>query len=97
MRPVTRKSKMVSFRISPEEYQTVHEACLVQGLPSISDLARSALRKLIVDNAKPSALSDEIRELKDRIKLLSLEVERVSQRVGDGGTPNDKMTHGQRQ
>jgi Arc/MetJ-type ribon-helix-helix transcriptional regulator len=75
---------MISFRLSPEEYRTLHEACLARGMSSISDLARAALRKMKIDDAKPAAISDEVRDLKDRIEVMSLELERVSQLVKDG-------------
>lgn len=97
MRPVVRRSKMISFRLSPEEYRTLHEACLAQGVSSLSDLARSALRKVMVDDTKPRAISDEVRDLKDRIELMSLELERVSQLVKDGETVQRQDDSQQRQ
>jgi hypothetical protein len=74
---------MISFRLSPEEYRTLHETCLAQGVASMSDLARSALQKAMADCTKPSALSDEVRDLKNRMRLLSLDLERVSKHVED--------------
>lgn len=84
MRPIVRRSKMISFRLSPEEYRTLHDVCVARGVPSISDLARSALRKVIVGESSPDGLFDEVRALKDRMKTLSIELERVSQRVDTG-------------
>ena len=85
MLPLVRRSKMISFRLSPAEYRTLHDACLAQGMPSISDLARSAIRKLMVNEATPRALSEEVRQLRDQVKVISLELERVSRRVeGEG-------------
>ena len=85
MHPLIRRSKMISFRLSPEEYRILHDACVAQGVPSISDLARSALRKVIAHEPSPSALSDEVRALKAQIRIISLELERVSQRVENEG------------
>jgi hypothetical protein len=76
---------MISFRLSPDEYRTLHEACVAQGVTSMSDLARSALRGVIANEFRPGLLSDEVRALKDQLRTISLELERVSRRVEGGG------------
>ena len=38
---------MVSFRVSPEEYRSLCQACSAQGLRSVSELARAAVQTMI--------------------------------------------------
>jgi hypothetical protein len=80
MSPSIRRSKMISFRLSPEEYRSLQNACAAKGVRSISDLARAAMQNLIF--AEPVVLSDEVRDLKDRVQMLSAELDRLADRVG---------------
>jgi hypothetical protein len=73
-----RKSKMISFRLSQEEYQTLKDTCELQGVRSISDLARTAMQKLIASGWQPVPLSDEVRELRNRVRMLSLQLDQLS-------------------
>ena len=79
-----RKSKMISFRLSPEEYQTLKDTCELQGVRSISDLARTAMQKLIASGWQPVPLSDEVRELRNRVRMLSLQLDQLSTAVHRG-------------
>ncbi len=67
-----RRSRMVSFRLSPEEYARLQTVCSSQGIRSLSDLARTAMQRLIEHP------SDEIGELKTQMKSLASELERIS-------------------
>ncbi|MGD0296109.1 MAG: hypothetical protein ABSE86_03280 [Bryobacteraceae bacterium] len=79
-----RKSKMISFRLSPEEYQTLKDTCELEGVRSISDLARTAMQKWIAFGWQSVPLSDEVRDLRNRVRMLSLEVDRLSTTVHGG-------------
>ena len=79
-----RKSKMISFRLSPEDYQTLKDTCEQQGIRSISDLARTAMQKLIASGWQPIPLSDEVRELRNRVRMLSLQLDQLSTAVHAG-------------
>src|ERR1039457_1485855 len=91
-----RKSKMISFRVSPEEYQTLKDTCELRGVRSISDLARTAMQKLIASGWQPVPLSDEVRDLRNRVRMLSLQLDQLSTAVHrgrgngeEGGESND--------
>lgn len=78
------KSKMVSFRLSPDEYQLYRQACEPHGVSSISELARTAMNRLVrgvSGHEPPSHLCQEVRDLRERITFLSSEVERLNRRV----------------
>lgn len=76
-----RKTKMISFRLSPEEYQRLKDTCMLQGVRSISDMARTAMQKLIASGGEAVPLSDEVRDLRNRVRTLSLQLDRLSTTV----------------
>jgi len=69
---------MVSFRLSPEEYAMLQNARGTKDARSMSDLARKAMLQLMVSNGQPSVLSDEVRDLRDRVRQISIELERIA-------------------
>jgi len=73
-----RRSKMISFRLSPEEYRMLQNARGSKGARSISDLARKAMLQLMVSNGQEHLLSDELRDLQDRVRQISHELERIA-------------------
>lgn len=72
---------MVSFRVSPEEYRSLCQACVTQGARSVSELARAAVRLLIVGNNVSVAFEDQVQELRTRVQFLTTELERISRRI----------------
>ena len=81
MNPLIRKSKMISIRLSPQEYRTFQNACVEKGVRSISDLARTAIQQLIGSNGQAEPVSDEVRNLRDRVQVISVELDRLSKLV----------------
>lgn len=80
----TRKSKMVSFRLSGDEYKLLQNACSKNGARSVSELARAAMQKIILEEGFTSASADgEIRELKLKFNVLAAEIDRLSRLVKD--------------
>jgi hypothetical protein len=73
-----KRSKMVSFRLSPEEYSRLGEICVRKGLKSISDLARVAMTVIASDEVKIDPLSDQVRDIRRQVQLISMEVDRIS-------------------
>jgi len=80
---------MISFRLSPEEYRMLQNACGPNGARSISDLARKAMLELIVSNSQDHSPSDELRHLQDRVRQISDELERIAPLV-EGSKPIGK-------
>ncbi|MBL8210407.1 MAG: hypothetical protein JNK87_06835 [Bryobacterales bacterium] len=81
-----RKSKMVSFRLSPEEYRKLNDACELQGLGSISELARAALQRLMTNGTvnlplAENSLAAEITDLRSRVQSLSADIDRLAARL----------------
>jgi chromosome segregation ATPase len=78
---VDRRSKMVSFRLSWEEYKAYREACAAAGVRSLSELARAAMQNLITSRSNGNSLDDQVGELRHQVAQLSREVERIARRV----------------
>jgi hypothetical protein len=92
MSPLIRRSKMISFRLSPEEYRMLQNACGPKGARSISDLARKAMLQLMVSNGHANLLSDEVRDLQDRVRQISSELERIAPLVEASKARGERTT-----
>lgn len=84
-RPMTMdpKSRMVSFRVSAEEYERMRELCFSQGLGSVSDFARTAIHALLQNPKVAGPLSLELRvaDLEGRIKILTSDLRKLQGRA----------------
>ena len=70
------KTKMVSFRLSPDEYHLCRKACSARGARNISELARTALQFMLVEHPVPP--DERVRELQERVRMLSADIERYA-------------------
>lgn len=88
----TRRTKVVTFRISPEEYHALEAACTAHRLRSISDLTRDAVQQWIHGSGynggapaaplRPSAwLETELERVENCIQVLTKELERLHRLV----------------
>ena len=76
---VEAKSRMVSFRLSTDEYDRFRDLCFSHGLQSVSEMARKAIGLLFQE---PTATPDQSMELRvsgleGRIKLLASDLKRI--------------------
>jgi hypothetical protein len=76
-----RKSKMVSFRISPLEYHKLVAACGTHGVDSVSELARMAVNVLIGASPETRAVNEQLSDLRERVRMLSADLDQLSRRV----------------
>lgn len=76
------KNRMVSFRLSAEEYDRVRQVASVIGVSNLSELARVAMNRM-VDSPQPdpAALPQQFRDLRVKIQSLSSELKRLSRAV----------------
>jgi hypothetical protein len=88
-----RRSRMISFRLSEEEYAGLRTLCEIEGARSVSDLARDAVSRLM---RKESGTQIEIvlRTLEGRMDNLDLQVQRLSAAVGQAPTQVLRQTNG---
>jgi hypothetical protein len=73
-----RRSRMISFRLSPEEYERFTKLCSERGVRSVSDMARIALQKLVAGDTESDPISFEVRDLRSQIKAMANELERLA-------------------
>jgi uncharacterized protein (DUF1778 family) len=75
-----RRSRIVSFRLSQEEYDALKDTCITQGARSISDFARSAACRLARNgNGFPDeAAETTVRTLQARVEELERQVRRLA-------------------
>jgi hypothetical protein len=82
MNVLKRRSRMVSFRLSEEEYESLRHICLTAGARSLSDIARDAVHRLIGNGGEQKKdLETQLRLLNERIDAIDQEVRRLAGRV----------------
>ncbi len=74
------KSRVVFFRITPEEYETLQNLCLASGARSISDLSRLAVAQYVARSLRPKKdpLEREVQRLRTQIQDLAASVKELS-------------------
>ena len=91
--PILSRSKMISFRLSAEEYDQFRELCFTQGIRSVSELARAAVNKLIQDpdpvHVRKEALESRVGNLEGQVQILTLELRRLKH---PGSLPNARAS-----
>jgi hypothetical protein len=77
---------MVSFRLSRDEYRLLQGACEKSGARSVSELARSAMQRIILDTGTIGSDSAEanLRQLQIKLDILATEVDRLSRLMHSG-------------
>ena len=86
MPPKIRKSKIISIRISPEEYDLLKSKYPAIGGRSVSALAREAMQRVFqADSMSTESAAEDmdrrLRTLDARVHLLQLEVAQLSRSV----------------
>jgi hypothetical protein len=78
MRVLKRKSRMISFRVSEDEYAGLKSLCINEGARSVSDMARDAVHRLVTKN-NPANHQFEmlVHVLQHRVEALDQEVRRL--------------------
>ena len=79
-----RRSKVISIRLSREEYDQFQDLCVVHGSDTISALARTALKLLALNengNGK-AAIESRVNAMDARVSQLDREVAHLSELMG---------------
>jgi hypothetical protein len=84
----TRRSRTVSFRVSEEEYEHLEALCIAQGVRTVSDAARDALRRQFLRAAAKVEDIDTLRSRLDqvvaRVDVLDREICRILAMMSKG-------------
>jgi hypothetical protein len=79
-----RKSRLVSFRVSEEEYESLRRTASVYGVRGISDVARFAVRKVLsVPLQDQNGLMNQDSHMEESVAKLTHNLEQVTQRMDE--------------
>ena len=82
------RSRMISVRLTNEEYERFRELCFSQGIRSVSEMARAAINMLFDHPSRLPAetVESRLKEVEGRLQMLSHEVKRLSHQNGSHGS-----------
>ena len=74
--PFESRSRMISFRLTSEEYERFRELCLTNGIRSVSEMARAAINLLLQqpEHVPQVAIEGRVAALEGRFHVLALEM-----------------------
>lgn len=82
---VEAKSRMISFRVTEEEYDRFRDVCFTRGICSVSELAREAIHTLLEQKPVwPEALEARLADLEGQIRAVSHQLANLNQSVTGG-------------
>ena len=77
----TRKNKIISLRLSEEEYESLKLVYSSRGVRSLSEFARDAMHRVVGEPTNSPNLQDHVQLLAGKVALLEGEVSRLSHAV----------------
>lgn len=82
-----RRNKMVSFRLSLEEYERYRHTCASAGVRSLSELARAAMQRMAGEESGRIPQEDQLRYLREEVSRLASAVQRIEHKleIEEGG------------
>jgi len=75
------RSRMISVRLSEEEYLALRRLCSVTGARSVSDLTRDAMRVFVNGLNRENLLGMDIQEFRDHMMNLDKKVESLEAEI----------------
>jgi hypothetical protein len=84
------RSRIISIRLSEEEYRGLKRLCSDSGARSVSDLAREGMRTLVNGASREDALSSWTDEFRLQMRSLDRKIEELTARLlatGSSGKP----------
>ena len=80
------RSRMISVRLSEDEYSALQDMCSTTGARSISDLTRDAMRALLSGPTPESIRGKFFEEFRTRLSKLDQRVEELAGLIVDANT-----------
>lgn len=76
------RSRMISIRLSEEEYRALKRVCAASGARSVSDITRNAVRVLVMDKGKrEQALAIDLARCNAQLMNLDQELKRLASEI----------------
>jgi mobilization protein NikA len=83
MAVLKRRSRLVTFRVSNDEYETLQRVCAEAGVRSVSDFARSAVNyRAQILNAPQKMLAQDLSTLSSELVGLDATLREMRERIG---------------
>ena len=81
---INRRTKIISIRVTTDEFNRLQDLCATRGVNTISQLARVAMEGLIgQENGKSNgSVESRVDEIRERMSALDREIARLSSHVG---------------
>ena len=77
------RSRMISIRLSEEEYSAFKRLCLVAGARSVSDLTRDAMRMLLNGTNREDVLGIHVDEFRSQMRSLDRKIEQLAAEIAN--------------
>jgi hypothetical protein len=81
MAVLKRRSRMITFRLSEDEYVSLKNLCEEKGARSVSDIARDAVHRLI-DKDPHRQVENMLKNLEGRVNTMDLQIRQLELAVG---------------
>lgn len=81
MTETKRRSRMISVRLSEEEYAALRHLCSLTGARSVSDLTRDAMRSVLKRIDREEPFGGNIEEFRTGMKNLEKKVEQLEAKI----------------
>jgi hypothetical protein len=81
MTEIKRRSRMISVRLSEEEYAALRHLCSLTGARSVSDLTRDAMRKVLRRSSRDESLGNNFEEFRVGMRNLEEKVEQLEAKI----------------
>ncbi len=77
------RTRMISVRVSEEEYSAFRRLCLVAGARSVSDLTRDAMRMLLNGANREDVLGIHVNEFRTQMRSLDRKIEQLAAEIAN--------------
>jgi len=81
MTEMKRRSRMISVRLSEEEYAALRHLCSLTGARSVSDLTRDAMRAVVMRASHDEPHGSSLDEFRAGMKNLEKKVEQLEAKI----------------
>ena len=75
------RSRMISVRLSEEEYTALRQLCLLTGARSVSDLTRDAVHSVLKGVKREDSLVTNLEEFRDGMRNLEKKVKQLEAKI----------------
>ena len=88
------RSRIISVRLSEEEYSALRKRCDVTNARSVSDLTRDAMKALLAGNHRDKTLAGWIEEFSTQIRKIDQRMERIERLAAELMKSQSSETNG---